>query len=140
MRGTFMSQLALLAPLLVQVVLTLVLIFWMSLARAAAVYRGEARSGGDASPRTAKIAEAYTSQTELPVLFYVLTVLAMLARRVDFPFLVLAWIFVASRILHAYILIFADELWRRFYAFFFGAVVLALMWAIFIAALITGRR
>ena len=135
-----MSLLALLAPLFVQVALTLALIFWVSLERASAVYRGEARSGGDANPRIARIAEAYNSQTELPVLFYVLTVIAMLARRIDFPFIVLAWIFVASRILHAYILIFADELWRRFYAFFFGAVVLALMWAIFIASLLTGRR
>ena len=135
-----MSMLALLAPLFVQVALTLALIIWVSLVRASAVYRGEARSGGDGNPRNARIAEAYNTQTELPVLFYVLVVLAMLARRVDFPFMVLAWIFVASRVLHAYILIFADEQWRRFYAFFFGAVVLALMWAIFIAALITGRR
>ena len=50
-----------------------------------------------------QIANALPDQFELPVLFYVLTILAMITRHADLLFVVLAWMFVAMRLVHAYI-------------------------------------
>jgi len=44
---------------------------------------------------------AYHNQLELPVLFYVLTILVIITRHADFLFVVLAWVFVLLRVAHA---------------------------------------
>ena len=41
---------------------------------------------------------SYTSQFELPVLFYVLTILAMYTKHADILFVVMAWLFVLARV------------------------------------------
>ena len=85
-----------------------------------------------------QIANAYQNQLELPVLFYVLTILAIITRHADFLFVVLAWVFVVLRLLHVYIHLTSNRLARRFAVFAAGAVVLAVMWAIFIVRLLVG--
>ena len=54
-------------------------------------------------PRVQQIANSYHNQFQLPVLFYVLTVLAIITSHADLLFVVLAWLFVLSRLVHAYI-------------------------------------
>ena len=72
-----------LLPLFVQVVLTFVLLFWAGHLRVGAVRRGEVHPRDIAlrepnwGKRETKVANAYHNQLELPVLFYVLTILAM---------------------------------------------------------------
>src|SRR5262245_21610913 len=104
-----MSIQAVLLPLFVQVLLTFVLLFWTGHVRVAAVRRGDVHPRDVAlreqnwGKRETQIANAYHNQLELPLLFYVLTVLAWITRQADLLFVVLAWIFVALRLLHAFI-------------------------------------
>ena len=71
-----------LAPLFVMVALTFVLLVWMGAVRVAAVRRGEVRVRDIAlgqsnwPPRVQQISNCYHNQFQLPVLYYVLTILA----------------------------------------------------------------
>jgi hypothetical protein len=135
---------AVLLPLFVEVALTFVLLFWTGGARVAAVRRGEVRVRDIAlgqpnwPPRETQIANAYHNQLQLPLLFYLLTVLALMTRHADLLFVIMAWIFVASRLVHAYVHVTSNRVGRRFAAFAVGAIVLALMWAIFILRILSG--
>ena len=139
-----MSIQSILLPLFVEVVLTFVLGFWSASVRLAAVRRGDVRPRDVAlrepswPKRETQIANAYHNQLELPVLFYVLTVLAIITRHADFLFVVLAWLFVLLRLAHAYIHVTSNHMGQRFAAFAAGAVVLAVMWGIFILRILLG--
>ena len=131
-----MSIRAMLLPLFGQVAVTFALLLWTGAARVAAVRRGDVRVRDVAlreanwPKRETQIANAYQNQLELPVLFYLVTVLAVITRQVDLPFVVLAWLFVVSRLAHAGIHVTSNHVGRRLAAFAAGAAVLALMWAI----------
>jgi hypothetical protein len=139
-----MSIQSILLPLFVEVVLTFVLGFWSASVRLAAVRRGDVRPRDVAlrqpnwPKRETQIANAYHNQLELPVLFYVLTVLAIITRHADFLFVVLAWLFVLLRLAHAYVHVTSNHMGQRFAAFAAGAVVLAVMWGIFILRILLG--
>ena len=139
-----MSIQAILLPLFVQVALTLFLLFWTGRARVAAVRRGDVHPRDVAlrqpnwPKQETQIANAYHNQLELPVLFYVLTILAIITRHADLLFVVLAWLFVVLRLVHVYVHITSNRLAQRFAVFAAGAVVLALMWAIFILRILLG--
>jgi hypothetical protein len=132
-----MSIQMILAPLFVQVALTFVIMFWMGALRVAAVRGGEIKARDIAlrepnwPPQVLKIANAYHNQLELPVLFYVLTVLAIITRHADLMFVLLAWVFVVLRVLHAVVHVTDNLVPRRGLLFMAGAIVLAVMWAIF---------
>jgi hypothetical protein len=126
-----------LAPLFVMVALTFVLLVWMGAVRFAAVRRGEVRVRDIAlgqsnwPPRAQQVSNCYHNQFQLPVLFYALTILALFLRKADLLFVVMAWIFVLLRIVHATIHVTSNHVGRRFQAFAAGAVVLLLMWVVF---------
>src|ERR1700730_1898804 len=126
-----------LAPLFVLVALTFVLLVWMGAVRFAAVRRGEVR-GKDIAlgqsnwpPRVQQISKCCHNQFQLPVLYYVLTILALFVRKADLLFVVMAWIFVLLRIVHAAIHVTSNRVGHRFLAFAAGMIVLLLMWIIF---------
>ena len=81
-----MSIQAVLLPLFVQVALTFALHYWMGFARVSSLRRGEVKTGDIAlrepnwPVRVTQIANAFHNQLELPVLFYVLVALALIAR------------------------------------------------------------
>ncbi len=137
-----MSYPAILAPLFVEVLLTFALMFWMANARTAAVKGGEVHPrdivlGQQNWPgRVTQIGNAYHNQFQLPVLFYVLTVLAMLTKHADLLFVVMAWIFVLLRLVHAYIHVTSNRLIHRFAVFAVGAAVLLVMWVIFMVRIL----
>jgi hypothetical protein len=139
-----MSYPAILAPLFVEVLLTFVLMFWMANARKAVVVSGQVQPrdivlGQQNWPgQVTQIGNAYHNQFQLPVLFYVLTILAMLTRHADLLFVVMAWIFVLLRLGHAYIHVTTNRLIHRFRVFAVGAVVLLLMWLIFMIRILAG--
>ena len=81
--------------------------------------------------RVQQIANCYANQFQLPVLFYVLTILVVITHHADFIFVVMAWLFVLSRIVHAYIHTGSNFVRHRFNAFALGAVFLLAMWIIF---------
>ena len=132
-----MTVQAILAPLFVLVALTFALLVWMGAARIAAVRRGEVRVKDIAlgqsawPPRVQQISNCFHNQFQLPMLFYVLAVLALFLRKADLLFVLMAWVFVVLRILHAWIHVTSNHVGRRFQAFAAGAVVLLLMWLVF---------
>ena len=126
-----------LLPLFVQVALTFGLLMWMAYTRTSSVSRGETKMrdialGQPAWPaKPTQISNCYDSQFQIPVLFYVLVILAWMTRQADLLFVVMAWIFVLSRLAHAYIHTTSNHVPTRFRAFAVGMLVLLLMWIIF---------
>jgi hypothetical protein len=139
-----MSFQAILLPLFVQVALTFALLFWMAFSRIGAIKRKEAKMADVAlgqlnwPPRVQQISNSYHSQLQLPFLFYVLTVLAIITRHADFVFVVMAWLFVLTRFLHVYIHTGSNFVRHRFNAFALGAFILLAMWVIFAVRILLG--
>jgi len=139
-----MSLQAVLLPLFVEVILTFVLMLQMGALRRAD-YRSGAVKADDIAlreprwpQRTTQAANAFSNQFELPVLFYVLTILAWDTRHAGIVFVVLAWIFVICRVLQAYIHVTSNVVRYRGLFFSIGAVVLMIMWALYIIEVLTG--
>ena len=126
-----------LLPVFVQVALTFALLIWMASARTASVKRGETKIrdialGQPAWPdRPMQISNCYNSQFQIPLLFYVLVVFAWITKQADLIFVVMAWIFVLSRLAHAYIHTTSNYVPTRFRVFAIGVLVLLVMWIIF---------
>jgi hypothetical protein len=139
-----MSIQAVLLPLFVEVVLTFVLLYWMAYHRTSLLRAGEIKSRDVAlrepnwPPRLTQISNAFHNQLELPLLFYVLTILALMTRHADLLFVMLAWIFVVSRLVHAYIHVTSNDVRQRGPLFGLGALVLTIMWAIFMIRILLG--
>jgi hypothetical protein len=137
-----MSIQAILMPLFAQVALTFVLLFWMGALRYRALKVGEVdpekvRLREPNWPaRVLQIANAYHNQLELPVLFYIVMLLAMLTKTLDVVVYVLAWMFVLARIAHAYVHVTSNRLDRRTGVFGIGAIALLLMWVIVVARIL----
>ena len=133
-----------LLPVFVLVVLTLGLFCWMAyhrvtLVRSGAVHpRDVALRQPNWPPHVLQVANAAHNQLEAPVLFYVLTILAIMTRHADFLFVVMAWIFVALRLAHAYVHVTSNRLALRGAVFGLGLLVLMLMWLIFIVRILSG--
>jgi len=139
-----MSIQAVLLPVFVQVALTFALMFWMGSVRVAAVSRGQVKIrdialGQSAWPeRPTQIANCYHNQLQLPVLFYVLVVLALITRKADLVFVVLSWAFVLLRLAHAYIHVTSNHVPTRFRWYLAGAAVLLVMWIVFAVRILLG--
>ena len=133
-----------LLPLFVQVVLTFVLYCWMAYHRVTSIRSGVVHPRDVAlrqpnwPPRVLQIANAAHNQLELPLLFYVLTILSIMTRHADILFVVLSWIFVLSRLGHAYIHVTSNRITRRGGIFGVGLLVLMIMWLIFIVRILAG--
>jgi len=131
-----------LLPLFVEVMLTFALLMWMGVLRRDDFRRGIARPEQIAlrepnwSPRTQQVAYCFSNQFELPVLFYVLTILAIMTRKADYLFVVMAWVFVVSRLGHAYIHTTGNQVLRRGAVYMVGVLVLMAMWLIFIVRIV----
>jgi hypothetical protein len=139
-----MSLPTVLLPLFVQIALTFVLWFWMAYHRVTVLRSGQVKPGDVAlrepnwPPRALQIANAAHNQLEIPLLFYVLTILAIITHKADFAFVVLSWIFVLSRLAHAYIHVTSNEIALRGPSFGLGLFVLAIMWVIFSVRILAG--
>ena len=74
-----------------------------------------------------KVSNNIRNQFQVPVLFYVLCFMFYVLDAVTVVALSLAWIFVLSRVVHAYIHMGANFVPARFSAFTIGFVVMVLM-------------
>jgi len=132
-----MSVQMVLLPLFVQVGLTFALLLGM------ASWRGRALSSGETSPRdvalgrpnwptrVAQIGDCFSNQFEVPVLFYVLIALALPLRHADLVIVLLSWVFVVIRFVHAGIFVTSNNVRQRGMAWFAGVLVLLAMWLYF---------
>jgi hypothetical protein len=141
-----MTTQEILLPLFVEVILTFLLLFWLAPLRG-----GDFRSGvtrpekvslrePNWSARTLQVAYAYSNQFELPVLFYVLTILAYVTHLAGLVFVVLAWIFVLFRCLQAFVHVTSNNIRVRGAMFGVAALVLAVMWIMYIVEVMTLPR
>jgi hypothetical protein len=131
-------------PLFVEVVLTFVLLFWMAAMRTIVITNGEvvlrdiALREPNWPPRVKQIANAFHNQLEVPLLFYVLVIIAWDTRHAGYLFVAMSWVFVILRVVHAVIHVTDNNVRRRGLAFILGVIVLAAMWAIYIAEIVVG--
>ena len=132
-----MSVQAVLLPVFAMVLLTFVLLFCTAIARRADITSGRVHPRDIAlgqiawTPQTQQYGNAFNNQFQLPVLFYVAMTLALITRRADLLFVVLAWVFVALRVVHAFIHVTNNRVMRRGLVFGLGWLVLMAMWIVF---------
>ena len=133
-----------LLPLFVEVLLTFGLMLGMMYFRTSSLRRGETRFKDIAlrEPnwplRAQQFAYAFSNQFELPVLFYLLTVLSIFTHHADLVYLVLAWVFVAMRVLQAVVHVTNNNVPRRGAFYGVGALALLAMWLVFIVRILAG--
>jgi hypothetical protein len=131
-----------LLPVFVQVALTFGLLFWMAYTRRTSLSRGELKVRDIAlrqpawPARATQASNSFDSQFQIPLLFYVLVILAWITKQADLLFVVMAWIFVLSRLAHAYIHTTSNHVPTRFNIFSLGVIVLLIMWIIFVVRIL----
>ena len=131
-----MNQVAILYPVFVQVLLTLAVLGSLAVARGRAIRTMDRQRGNpdlamgrvDWPDDAAKRADSYRNQFEIPVLFYAVVAFALLTKGADSLMIVLAWLFVISRVAHAAIHIGPNKVRWRSPAFTVGFLILAAMW------------
>ena len=129
---------ALIQPLVALVVLTAIVFLMAVVYRNVAVIRGAAsqryfRTFSDDKPAewVERPVRTYMNLLELPVLFYVVCLLMLTTGRFDAVQVSLAWIFVMTRYVHAFIYIGFNYVPLRFTAFLTGFLTLAVIWTRF---------
>ncbi len=138
-----MSLQAVLLPLFVEVLLTLALWIWMAGLRTRDLGSGGVRPESIAlrepnwSKQTLQVAYSFSNQFELPVLFYVLTILAYVTHKAGVAFVILAWIFVIFRLLHAYVHTTRNVVRVRGTLYGIAAFALLINWVIYIVEVLT---
>ena len=123
-----------LLPVFVLVGLAFFLLLGMATARTRARKAGET-GPKDTAPkwpaRVAQISDCYANQFELPVLFYVLIALALPLRHADLFIVLMSWVFVVLRLIHAGIFVTTNNVRQRGQVWFSGVLVLFAMWIYF---------
>ena len=118
-----------LLPLFVEVILTFLLLFFLAPMRARdfksgiSTYQNMALREPNWSKRSLQVAYSFSNQFELPILFYVLTILAYVTHLAGLVFVILAWIFVIFRILQAVVHVTSNNV--RLRGPFFGIAAIA---------------
>ena len=139
-----MSVQAILLPVFALVALLFFLTVRMAMTRTGAISKGEVKMkdialGQDAwSAPVQQTSNAYANNLQLPLLFYALVAFAMLTRKADLVFVVMSWLFVASRYAHAYVHVTSDRVPLRFQFFAAGVFLLGLMWIIYAIRILAG--
>ena len=132
-----MSVQMVLLPVFVLVGLTFALLLGMATMRTRAITGGETQMKDVAlgeqnwPTRAAQIGNCFSNQFEIPLLFYVLIALALPLRRADLVIVLLSWVFVVTRFVHAGIFVTSNDLRQRGPAWFAGVLVLFAMWLYF---------
>ena len=127
---------SLIYPVMAQVLLTLVLMLWTGRARVGAlrarrVHIRDIALSGEAWPDDVrKVSNNMHNQFETPILFYVLCGAATYLGATGAGMAVLAWTYVASRVVHTFIHVTTNRVQHRFYAFVAGFLVLVAMWIV----------
>lgn len=137
-----MSVQMILLPLFVQVLLTIALGMHLAVKRRFAFASGtrwqDIAVREPNWPKDCLIASnAFSNQFEIPVLFYVLTILALITKQADLLFVIMAWIFVAMRVLQAGVFVTNNHVPTRGAFFGIGVIVLIIMWIMYIVRILT---
>lgn len=132
-----MSVQMVLLPVFVLIGLVFALGFWMGAVRNISLASGQARIRDVALnepnwPEGAtKVGNCFRNQFEVPLLFYVLIALALPLRHADLVLVLLSWVFVVTRYVHAGVFTTSNNMRQRFLAYSSGVLVLLAMWIYF---------
>ena len=132
-----MSVAEILLPVFVQVALAFILLFWMGKERRGALVARQVHMKDIAldepnwPPKVMQLGNCLRNQFEFPLLFYALVALALPLRQTDLLFVLLSWVFVVTRYVHAGIFVTSNNVKQRSLAFFAGVIVLLVMWVVF---------
>lgn len=122
-------------PIFAQVLLTFAVGFSLGVARLISIRKGQVNqtyfrlmSGDQAPDYVVKLSRNFSNLFEVPLLFYVLGILALVLQ-LNSPWLHgLAWAFVALRFLHTMVHVTYNKPKHRFYCFLLSVLVLLAMW------------
>lgn len=119
-------------PVFALVLLTFLMAFWMAKERFASVRRGEIKFEPGVRPvfrnRAGQVSNAYHNLLEMPMLFYAVVAFAMLTKGDDGLMIILAWLYVAFRVVQGLVHATYNKIVHRFGAFVASLTVLAIMW------------
>ena len=128
-----LEQTDILVPMVMQMILMIIVAFWLVWARVGSVARGKvimedvAREGWKGWIKQA--GDNYSNQFELPVLFFAACLVLFVSNNVSEHAVHIAWAFVVLRIIHAFVHLTFNHILARFVVFFLGAIALmALVW------------
>jgi hypothetical protein len=126
-----------LAPVFALVLLDFLLLFAMGRVRMGALKSRQVRTSDIAlgektwPARVQQISNTYSNQFEMPLLFFALVAIALPLRQMDLVMVLLAWVYVALRYIHAFIYSTSNSLNPRFMTFLASCLVLLAMWVYF---------
>ena len=90
---------------------------------------------GELEPESsAKLTRHFSNLFEVPVLYYVVCLAAMITHIAGAAMQALAWTYVAARVTHAYAHLGANRIRHRLRAYFFSCFVLLAMWIYLLAS------
>lgn len=127
------SALGIVGAMLALGALAIGLMVYLGTIRVPLVLKGEVKmrdiavDRGGWPEREHRVANAVDNQFQLPVLFYAGCLLALWFGA-TFLELLLAWAFVVTRYVHAYIHVTHNHVLRRFWVFFTGLIILSGLW------------
>lgn len=133
-------------PMFAMVILTFLFAFYLLALRFQAVRRKEVsigyfrlNAGPDQPPtRLTAVKNHFSNLFEVPLLFYVTCILSMVMGFQGPLLVTLAWVFVASRVVHTVIHVTYNNVIHRLIAFLTGALCILVMWLL-MAAGVAGR-
>ncbi len=131
-----MSVQMVLLPVFVLVGLTFALLLMMAGVRTRALTSGEVTFknialGRNWPDRATQIGNCFNNQFQLPLLFYALVAIALPLHRADLVLVLLSWVFVVTRFVHAGIFVTSNDVRQRSLVWFAGVLVLMAMWLYF---------
>ena len=132
-----MSLKAVLLPLFVQVGLSFALLLWLASVRRILLkslkvkWQDIALKQKPWPDQALQISNCLQNQFEIPILFYVLISLSVSTQKASLTFVILEWLFVATRLAHAYIFTTSNYVPLRGQFFIAGVLILLGMWVIY---------
>jgi len=123
-------------PMIAQTALIFAIYFLMSKRRFGAVRAGTAKAQDYKIPiiepaPSATVARNLVNQFELPMLFYVVCILFNITSGATYLALAVAWLFVISRYIHAFVHVTSNRLMVRQRLFLFGFICVVVLWVLF---------
>ncbi|MBO9666189.1 MAG: MAPEG family protein [Bdellovibrio sp.] len=127
-------------PLCAMFILTFVVLTRMFLIRKKSVQEGKVHLSyfktynvGSSIPEEVQASRHFSNLFEAPVLYYLAVILGMLLPVESIIFLVLAWVYVAARALHAYVHLTSNKVLIRMRMYGLGWLILIWMWILILA-------
>jgi hypothetical protein len=121
-------------PMFGQVALTFIFALFMLYVRVTEIKKGKTSFGyfrtftGEASELVVKTGRHFSNLFEVPVIFFATVLLAIVMDLSDSAIYLFAWLFVISRVFHAFIHVFVKNIYPRMMAYMVGWICIIAMW------------